>query len=48
MEAIRSVDAEYELETLEKILEFLREEVCNIEYSKTKKIASTKRRIRKK
>lgn len=48
MELIRSVDSEYEKSTLEKIIYFLKEEIQNLEYTKTRKITSGKRKIRKK
>ena len=48
MELIRSVDIEYKKENLEKILYFLREEIQNLEYSKTRKITRGRRKIRKK
>lgn len=48
MELIRSVDSEYEKSTLEKIIYFLKEEIQNLEYTKTRKITRGKRKIRKK
>lgn len=48
MEAMRSIDFEYAQETLEKTLSFLREEIHNIEYTKTRKISRGKRKVRKK
>lgn len=48
MEVLKSIAFEYNQETLEKILYFLREEIHNIEYTKTRKITTAKRRIRKK
>ena len=48
MELIRSVDSEYEKSTLEKIIYFLKEEIQNLEYTKTRKITRGRRKIRKK
>lgn len=48
MEVIRSIDFEYNQETLEKISSYLREEIKNIDYPKTRKITRAKRKIRKK
>ena len=48
MESIRSIDSEYTQESLEKILQFLKEEIHNLDYSKTRKIARAKRKIKRK
>lgn len=46
IQAIRSVDIEYKQETLVNILNFLKEEIENIDYTKTKKISKVKKRIK--
>ena len=46
MKLIRSIKVEYKKEELKEIINLLREEIANIDYSKTKKL--NKGKIRKK
>ena len=43
-----SIKSEYTYEELENIINYIRSEIYNFDYTKTRKITTTKRRIRRK